>query len=484
MDSSAASRIPRLVLFVLAGLLALAVVVGCGGGLATEVVPTATSTPVPTAAPTVTLAPVQTPEEDATPDPLAQRVWDTAVMLAEELSPRESATEEELRAAKYLAGRFSGWGYEVGLQDFEAVEISGATRLVVLGPGDAVEGLSRLGYRDGDRVWMFAFPVDPSSLAANGYEVEGKMVYAGRGTGEDFSGVDVNGKIALIEGGGGLSLREKVEGAGEAGAKAAVIFNEETNAGASWERFYEDTEIPAIGIGNREGRGLLRALETGSNLEVRVSKAQLAQQPSRNVVAELNNDIEDDETLVIGAHYDTTPNSSGANDNGSGVAAALVVAEELSDDELPFDLRIVLFGSEEIGLNGSFAYVGGLAEGESENILAMINLDVVGTGVLTGIGSESMVELAVEATESIGIELGVVDLPARLWVGPHSLQAGGHRRYFPVRRRRDLHQLSPGHAGAPADRAIGPECGVDAGDSRAAGGAIGKLEWVGGYQNG
>ena len=374
--------------------------------------PTATS--APTTLPTATLVPVQTPAEapTPTPDPLAQKVWDTAVMLAEELSPRESATEEELRAAEYLAGRFSGWGYDVGLQDFEAVEISRATRLVVTGPGDAVEGLSRLGYREGDRVWMFAFPVDPSSLAAEGYEVEGQMAYAGRGTEEDFSGVDLKGKIALIEGGGGVSLREKVEGAGEAGAAAAVIFNEEPNAGASWDRIFRDTRIPAIGIGNREGRGLLRALETGGGLEVRVSKSPLAQQPSRNVVAELNNDIEDDETLIIGAHYDTTPNSPGANDNGSGVAAALVVAEELSDDELPFDLRFVLFGAEEIGLNGSFAYVGGLGEGESENILAMINLDVVGTGELTGIGTERMVELAVETAADIGFDLGTVDLGA------------------------------------------------------------------------
>ena len=333
MNSSTGGRKPpnpafRLTLLALATLVALALVVACGGGLATEAVPTPTSTPAPTTVPTATLDSVRTPAEASTstptPDPLAQKVWDTAVMLAEELSPRESATDEELRAAKYLAGRFSGWGYEVGLQDFEAVEIGGATRLVVLGPGDAVEGLSRLGYRDGDRVWMFAFPVDPSSLAADGYEVEGEMAYAGRGTGEDFSGVDVNGKIALVEGGGEVSLKEKVEGAAEAGAKAAVIFNEETNAGASWERLYEETMIPAIGIGNREGRGLLRALETGSNLEVRLSKAPLAQQPSRNVVAELNNDIEDDETLVIGAHYDTTPDSPGANDNGSGVAAALV----------------------------------------------------------------------------------------------------------------------------------------------------------------
>ena len=372
--------------------------------------PTATS--APTAPPTATLAPTQESTEAPTPDPLAQKVWDTAVMLAEEVSPRESATDEELRAAEYLAGRFSGWGYDVGLQDFEAVEISRATRLVVTGPGDAVEGLARLGFRDGEGVWMFAFPVDPSSLAAGGYEVEGAMAYAGRGKEEDFAGVDVKGKIALIEGGGGVSLREKVEGAGEAGAEAAVIFNEEPNAGASWGRVFRDTRIPAIGIGNREGRGLLRALETGGNLEVRVSKAPLAQQPSRNVVAELNNDIEDDETLVIGAHYDTTPNSSGANDNGSGVAAALVVAEELSDDELPFDLKFVLFGSEEIGLNGSFAYVGGLGEGESENILAMINLDVVGTGELTGIGTEGLVELAVETAADIGFDLGTVDLGA------------------------------------------------------------------------
>ena len=395
-------------------LLALALAVACGGESGTEVVPTPTSTAVPTVSATPTLSPVQTPAEDATsiPDPLAQKVWDTAVMLAEGLSPRESATDEELRAAEYLAGRFSGWGYEVGLQDFEAVEIGGATRLVVLGPGDAVAGLSRLGYREGDRVWMFAFPVDPSSLAADGYEVEGQMAYAGRGTEEDFLGVDLKGKIALIEGGGGVSLREKVEGAGEAGAEAAVIFNEEPNAGASWDRVFRDTRIPAIGIGNREGRGLLRALETGGNLEVRVSKARLAQQPSRNVVAELNNDIEDDETLVIGAHYDTTPNSPGANDNGSGVAAVLVVAEELSDDELPFDLTFVLFGSEEIGLNGSFAYVGGLGEGESDRILAIINLDVVGTGELTGIGTDSMVELAVETAMDIGFELGTVDLGA------------------------------------------------------------------------
>ena len=62
------------------------------------------------------------------------------------------------------------------MQDFEAVEIIGrATRLVVLtGPGDAVEGLSRVsGSGTTTGVWMFGFPAEPSSLAAEGYAVEG-----------------------------------------------------------------------------------------------------------------------------------------------------------------------------------------------------------------------------------------------------------------------------------------------------------------------
>ena len=99
----------------LIALLALTLVVACGGGEPT-VAPT--STPVPTIAPTATIGSVQAPADALSPpvDPLAVKVWDTAVMLAEELSPRESATEEELRAAEYLADQFSGWGYEVGLQ--------------------------------------------------------------------------------------------------------------------------------------------------------------------------------------------------------------------------------------------------------------------------------------------------------------------------------------------------------------------------------
>ena len=99
-----------------------------------------------------------------------------------------------------------------------------------------------------------------------------------------------------------------------------------------------------------DGELLQNTLDAGEPFSVELLAYPIGNGPSRNVVAELNNDIVGDQVVIIGAHYDTTPWSSGANDNGSGIAAAMIVADELADDVLPFDLRFVLFGSEETGL--------------------------------------------------------------------------------------------------------------------------------------
>lgn len=398
------SRAVRLALLAFAGLLAFALVVGCG---AEGAAPTATHVPSPTVV--ATAEPVAAASPTAVPDTksLGERAWETTLMLAQELSPRESATEEELKAAEWLAGRFSGWGYEVGLEEFEAIEISEAASLMIRVPERSDVGRILLGRAPGEEVWMFAFPVDPSTRRAQGYGIDGTLAYAGQGTEKDFSGVDLTGRIVLIEIGGEITLRDKVEGAAQSGAAGVVLFG----SGVVWDRIFEETSIPAIAIGPQEGRELVQIVESGVEIGARVNKSPLFPQPSRNVIAELNNDIEDDEVLVVGAHYDTTPDSQGANDNGSGVAVVLTLAEDLADDELPFDLRFVLFGAEETGLNGSFAYVGALEEEELDRTMGMINLDVVGTGELTAIGSENMVDFAVETGAGVGIELLTYELP-------------------------------------------------------------------------
>jgi Zn-dependent M28 family amino/carboxypeptidase len=75
-----------------------------------------------------------------------------------------------------------------------------------------------------------------------------------------------------------------------------------------------------------------------------------------NVVARLGTD-HPGPPVVIGAHYDTVPNSPGADDNGSGVAGLLELARVLKG--LPVRVPVVLasFDQEELGMFGSRAFV-------------------------------------------------------------------------------------------------------------------------------
>ncbi|WP_159788653.1 M28 family peptidase [Sodalinema gerasimenkoae] len=75
-----------------------------------------------------------------------------------------------------------------------------------------------------------------------------------------------------------------------------------------------------------------------------------------NLVAQREGTQPNATTILLGAHYDTVPDSPGADDNASAVATVLEVARLLTTPT-PQGLRLVLFDLEEIGLQGSFAYV-------------------------------------------------------------------------------------------------------------------------------
>lgn len=87
-----------------------------------------------------------------------------------------------------------------------------------------------------------------------------------------------------------------------------------------------------------------------------------------------------DKQIIIGAHYDSE--SEGANDNASGVAAALLIMQKLAANlnKLPCDVTFVLFDGEEAGLLGSYDYVGSMSQVEKENTLVMFNMDVIANG--------------------------------------------------------------------------------------------------------
>lgn len=92
--------------------------------------------------------------------------------------------------------------------------------------------------------------------------------------------------------------------------------------------------------------------------------------------------------IVIGAHYDSVsidPNDAaypapGANDNGSGVAALIEIARVLSVRQHRATILFVAFGAEEIGRQGSLAFVQFLRNQQDPiQVDAMLNMDIIGS---------------------------------------------------------------------------------------------------------
>jgi hypothetical protein len=91
-----------------------------------------------------------------------------------------------------------------------------------------------------------------------------------------------------------------------------------------------------------------------------------------------------DKFYIVGGHLDSmSPNPSieapGADDNASGSAGAMEVANIISKYPFAHKVRFVLFAGEELGLRGSKAYVSQLkTSGEIAKVAGMVNLDMIG----------------------------------------------------------------------------------------------------------
>ena len=88
--------------------------------------------------------------------------------------------------------------------------------------------------------------------------------------------------------------------------------------------------------------------------------------------------------IIVGAHYDTCEPDEGtgeirrgANDNASGVAVMMTLAERLSRIETRNNILFVAFGGEEKGFLGSMHFVSHLPFNK-DDVVEMINLDMVG----------------------------------------------------------------------------------------------------------
>lgn len=86
--------------------------------------------------------------------------------------------------------------------------------------------------------------------------------------------------------------------------------------------------------------------------------------------------------VIVGAHYDSVnySESTGATDNASGVAVMLALADYIKNSNLPYTVKFIAFGAEEVGLKGSRYYAGQMSSDEIADTVGMLNLDTLASG--------------------------------------------------------------------------------------------------------
>jgi aminopeptidase YwaD len=99
---------------------------------------------------------------------------------------------------------------------------------------------------------------------------------------------------------------------------------------------------------------------------------------SKDVVATLQGaDPNSTAEYVLCGHFDTTKDSPGADDDGSGTAAVLAIASILRNYQFNHTIRFIAFSGEEVGTYGSFTYARD-ASYRGDNIVAVLNMDMIG----------------------------------------------------------------------------------------------------------
>ncbi len=99
---------------------------------------------------------------------------------------------------------------------------------------------------------------------------------------------------------------------------------------------------------------------------------------SYNVIAE-SQDGDAGNVVVVGSHLDSVNTGPGLQDNGSGSAAILEVAENMAKVKPRNKLRFAWWGAEEAGLVGSTQYVASLSPEDLARITLYLNFDMIGS---------------------------------------------------------------------------------------------------------
>jgi Zn-dependent M28 family amino/carboxypeptidase len=196
----------------------------------------------------------------------------------------------------------------------------------------------------------------------------------------DFAGFPA-GNIALLQR-GTCTFELKAENAAAAGATGIVIFNQGNTADPARQG------IPAVTLTANNTSGIpvlgttyaLGATLAGTPaLRMRVFANTVREiKTTFNVLAETASGNPDN-VVMVGGHLDSVGAGPGINDNGSGSAAILEVAEAMRKVKPTNQVRFAWWGAEESGLVGSTFYVNSLSAADQSKIALYLNFDMVGS---------------------------------------------------------------------------------------------------------
>ena len=133
--------------------------------------------------------------------------------------------------------------------------------------------------------------------------------------------------------------------------------------------------IPVVGTTSATGENLYST--PGATVTVTVDYTTETR-TAYNVLAETESG-NDANTVMAGAHLDSVQDGAGINDNGTGSAALLETAIQMSKTKPNNTVRFAWWGAEEEGLLGSEYYVANLTEEQAADISLYLNFDMIGS---------------------------------------------------------------------------------------------------------
>jgi hypothetical protein len=289
--------------------------------------------------------------------------WDITEGLTTEVGQRLAGTPAEARARDWAVARLKALGFSnVRVEAFTIANWTrGAESAEILAPFPQRLVIGALGNSastgpEGISGEVIGFDSEQALEAAPDEAVRGKIVF-------------VSHAMPRTQDGSGYGFfggprRQGPSVASRKGALAIVIRSIGTdyhrNPHAGVMTFAEGVKpIPAGALSIPDAEQLQRILKRGKPVTMHLTLvSQSGQAPSGNVIAEVPGRDSSLPPVLVGGHLDSWDMGTGAIDDATGVAIATAAAKRIMDAGRPLrTIRVVWFGSEEIGLFGGRDYL-------------------------------------------------------------------------------------------------------------------------------